>query len=129
METLKSEVKFDTIAYASTLNYIDNWLTLTFTNKETKDVYSSTALIEKKNDNFSGLLILPNGKETLFYAKKQQKSIENKGGKEDEKEDEQKIEIVPLTYPNVGYGFSELPKQQNILLKTQRFGQMKKMEF
>ena len=115
METLKSEVKFDTIAYASKLNYKDNWLTLTFTNKKTKDVYSSTALIEKKNDNFSGLLILPNGKETLFYATRQKKPKENKGGKEDKKEDEQKIEIVPLTYPNVGYGFSELPKQQNIL--------------
>ena len=54
IETLKSEVKFDTIAYASKLNYIDNWLTLTFINKETKDVYSSTALIEKKNDDFGG---------------------------------------------------------------------------
>ena len=115
METLKSEVKFDTIAYASKLNYKDNWLTLTFTNKETKDVYSSTALIEKKNDNFSGLLILPNGKETAFTAIKQKASEENKDKKEDKKEDEQKIEIVPLTYPNVGYGFSELPKQQNIL--------------
>ena len=118
IDKLKSKVKVDTVAYASKLNYKDNWLTLTITNKETTDIYNSTALIEKNNDNFSGLLISPSGKETAFTAIKQKASEENKDKKEDKKEDEQEIEIVPLTYPNVGYGFSELPKQQTILFKN-----------
>jgi imidazolonepropionase-like amidohydrolase len=118
MDKLKSKVKVDTIAYASKLNYKDDWVTLMITDKETKDVYNTTALIEKNNDNFSGLLISPSGKETAFTAIKQKASEEKKDKKEDKKEDEQEIEIVPLTYPNVGYGFSELPKQQTILFKN-----------
>ena len=116
IDKLKSKVKIDTVAYASKLNYKDDWLTLTITDKESLDVYNSIALIEKNNDNFSGLLISPSGKETTFTAIKQKASKKNK--KEDKKEDEQEIEIVPLTYPNVGYGFSELPKQQTILFKN-----------
>ena len=118
IDKLKSEVKVDTVAYASKLNYKDDWLTLTITDKESIDVYNSIALIEKNNDNFSGLLISPSGKETTFTAIKQKASEKNKNKKEDKKEDEQEIEIVPLTYPNVGYGFSELPKQQTILFKN-----------
>ena len=116
IDKLKSKVKIDTVAYASKLNYKDDWLTLTITDKESLDVYNSIALIEKNNDNFSGLLISPSGKETTFTAIKQKAYKKNK--KEDKKEDEQEIEIVPLTYPNVGYGFSELPKQQTILFKN-----------
>ncbi|MFT4801686.1 MAG: imidazolonepropionase-like amidohydrolase [Flavobacteriaceae bacterium] len=118
IDKLKSEVKVDTVAYASKLNYKDDWVTLMITDKETTDVYNTTALIEKNNDNFSGLLILPSGKETVFTAIKQNDSKKKKDIKEDKKSANQEIEIVPLTYPNVGYGFSELPKQQTILFKN-----------
>lgn len=118
IDKLKSEVKVDTVAYASKLNYKDDWVTLMITDKETTDVYNTTALIEKNNDNFSGLLILPSGKETVFTAIKQNDSKKKKDIKEDKKNANQEIEIVPLTYPNVGYGFSELPKQQTILFKN-----------
>ena len=48
IDKLKSKVKIDTVAYASKLNYKDDWLTLTITDKESLDVYNSIALIEKK---------------------------------------------------------------------------------
>merc|ERR1712127_870977 len=44
IDKLKSKVKIDTVAYASKLNYKDDWLTLTITDKESLDVYNSIAL-------------------------------------------------------------------------------------
>ncbi len=116
MKKMKSTVKVDTLEYTSKLNYKDDWLTITITDKESKDVYNSTALIEKDNANFSGILILPNGKQTNFTAFKKEGYKEEK--KDEEKNNEDEIEIVPITYPNVGYGYSEKPKQQTILFKN-----------
>ena len=116
MAKLKSEVKIDTLKFPSKLSYQDNWITLSITNEETKEVYRSTAIITKENDNFSGRLILPNGLESTFSATK--KASEASEKEEEKKKTSDKAELVPLTYPNVGYGFSELPKQQKILIKN-----------
>ncbi len=117
LNKLKSEVKIDTLKYPSKFTYKDNWITLSFTNKESKEVYNSTAIIKKDTDNISGKLLLPNGRETTFTAIKKEVSEEEKDEKKEENTTEE-IEIVPLTYPNVGYGFKEIPKQQTILFKN-----------
>lgn len=115
-DKVKSEVKVDTLKYPSKFTYKDNWITLSFTDEESKEVYNSTAIIKKDTDNISGKLLLPNGKETTFTAIKKYVS-EKKDEKKDENTSEE-IEIVPLTYPNVGYGLTEIPKQQTILFKN-----------
>ncbi|MCF6308560.1 MAG: amidohydrolase family protein, partial [Flavobacteriaceae bacterium] len=116
LDKVKSEVKVDTLKYPSKFTYKDNWITLSFTDKESKDVYNSTAIIKKDTDNISGKLLLPNGRETTFTAIKKDVSEEKDEKKEENTSEE--IEIVPLTYPNVGYGFTEIPKQQTILFKN-----------
>ena len=114
---LEATVKVDTLIYDSKLSYKDDWVTISITDKETKDVYNSTALIEKNHSNFSGILILPDGTQTNFTAlKKEEKKEENKEKQKEEKNSD--IEIVPLTYPNVGYGYLERPQKQTILFKN-----------
>ena len=113
---LKSEVKIDTVVYPSKLSYKGNWITFSFTDEETKESYRSTAIIKKIDANISGRLILPNGSESNFIATK--KSSEEPVKKANEKKDSVLPVVVPLTYPNVGYGYSELPKQQKILFKN-----------
>lgn len=119
MSKLKSEVKIDTIKYPSKLSYKENWVMLSFTDEETKEVYRSTAIIPKEGDNFSGKIVLPNGQERSFSAtsKPASDSEEKKDDKEDEKNSETP-EIVPMTFPNVGYGFNEIPKPQKVLFKN-----------
>jgi imidazolonepropionase-like amidohydrolase len=116
MAKLKSEVKIDTIKFPSKLSYQDSWITLSITDEETKKVYKSTAIIKKDNDNFSGRLILPNGLESTFSATK--KASDGSIKEEGKKKISSDPELVPLTFPNVGYGNSELPKQQNVLIKN-----------
>ncbi len=118
LNKIKSEVKIDTIKYPSKFTYKNNWITLSFTDEEKKEVYNSTAIIKKDSDIISGKLLLPNGRETTFTAIKKEVSEEEK--KDDKKEDitSDKIEIVPITYPNVGYGYTEIPKQETILFKN-----------
>ena len=114
---LEATVKVDTLIYDSKLSYKDDWVTISITDKETKDVYNSTALIEKNHSNFSGILILPDGTQTNFTAlKKEEKKEEKKEKQKEEKNSD--IEIVPLTYPNVGYGYLERPQKQTILFKN-----------
>ena len=114
---LKATVKVDTLTYDSKLSYKDDWVTISITDKETKDVYNSTALIEKNHSNFSGILILPDGTQTNFTALKKEEKKEEK--KEKQKEDKNShVEVVPLTYPNVGYGYLERPQKQTILFKN-----------
>ena len=118
MEKLKSVVKVDTVEYTSKLNYKDDWVSLLITDKETKDVYNTTALIEKNTENFSGKLISPKGTESTFTAIKQESKEEEDKEKEDKEKEDKEIVILPLTYPNVGYGFTEKPKQETILFKN-----------
>ena len=114
---LKATVKVDTLIYDSKLLYKDDWVTISITDKETKDVYNSTALIEKNHSNFSGILILPDGTQTNFTAlKKEEKKEEKKEKQKEEKKSD--FETVPLTYPNVGYGYLERPQKQTILFKN-----------
>ena len=114
---LKATVKVDTLIYDSKLLYKDDWVTISITDKETKDVYNSTALIEKNHSNFSGILILPDGTQTKFTAlKKEEKKEEKKEKQKEEKKSD--FETVPLTYPNVGYGYLERPQKQTILFKN-----------
>ena len=114
---LKATVKVDTLIYDSKLSYKDDWVTISITDKETKDVYNSTALIEKNHSNFSGILILPDGTQTNFTAlKKEEKKEEKKEKQKEEKKSD--FETVPLTYPNVGYGYLERPQKQTILFKN-----------
>ncbi len=120
---LKSEVKLDSVIYPSKLSYQVNWVTLSFTDKETKQTYRSSSFIPKKGEYFSGKLILPNGLESTFSARKKatsdSKDQDAKSTKEsDEKKSSEVLELVPITYPNVGYGFSEKPKQKNLLFKN-----------
>jgi len=110
-----SEIKIDTITYPSKLKYTTNWITLSFKDKKTKENYSTTAIIPKFGTSFSGKLILPNGTESSFSATKKDSSNEEK---KETKTIPDAIEIFPITYPNVGYGFSEIPKQQTILFKN-----------
>ena len=114
---LEATVKVDTLIYDSKLSYKDDWVTISITDKETKDVYNSTALIEKNHSNFSGILILPDGTQTKFTAlKKEEKKEKQKEKQKEEKKSD--FETVPLTYPNVGYGYLERPQKQTILFKN-----------
>jgi|TARA_R110002072_G_scaffold16233_3_gene63941 imidazolonepropionase-like amidohydrolase len=113
---LKSEVSVGDTKYPSKIEYSDNWVSLSFTDETTNEVFRTTGIIPKGDQNFSGRLLLPSGAEQEFMAVKQAGTVSEE--KKDKKEEDNKNEVVPITYPNVGYGFTTKPKQQNMLFKN-----------
>ena len=115
MSKPKIEVKQGEIKFPAKLTYKGNWMTFSFSSEDKKEAYAATGIIPKDGNNINGRLILPNGRESSFAAT-YSSSAEKK--KDDKKKVKKKPEVVPLTYPNVGYGYRSKPKQQNVLFKN-----------
>jgi imidazolonepropionase-like amidohydrolase len=115
----KAEVKVGEVKFPAKLEYSENWVSLSFTDEETKEVFRSTGIIPKQGQTFSGRILLPNGTESTFNATRKGDAVEEKKDeKDDKKGDDSKPEVVPVAYPNVGYGFKTKPKQQDMLFKN-----------
>jgi len=111
----KIEVKLGEANYPAKLSYEGDWVTFSFTSEDKKEAFAATGVVPKEGNNLSGRLILPNGAESSFSAAR----ITSAEKEKDEKKDKNEMpEVLPITYPNVGYGFSSKPKQQNILFRN-----------
>jgi imidazolonepropionase-like amidohydrolase len=111
----KMEVSMGETKYPSKITYANNWITFSFDDEESKETYRATAAVPKTGSNLSGRLILPNGIETSFTANR---TGDNEASSEDKKIESSTPEILPITYPNVGYGFTTKPKAQNLLFRN-----------
>ena len=109
------EVKQDTMKLASKIAYDNNWLIMSFATDNGDNTYRMTGATTEGSDNLSGLLVSPNGTETQFTAAKS-KAFEEKEGKDDKAKDASKV--MPVMYPNVGYGFANKPKSETVLFKN-----------
>ncbi|MGB3152240.1 MAG: amidohydrolase family protein, partial [Maribacter sp.] len=110
----KIEVKQDTLKLTSKIAYDDNWLKLSFITDKGTNAYRMIGAVTPDTDNLSGRLILPDGSESFFTANK------NAAFKEkDEKESEiDTPKMMPVTFPNMAYGFTSKPKQENLIFKN-----------
>ncbi|WP_405205789.1 amidohydrolase family protein [Aquimarina sp. LLG6339-5] len=115
----KAEVKLGETKLGSKMTYTNDWVFLTFTDADTtKTQYTRIVTAINKNPKFwSGKAILPNGSETTFTAKQKPKNAAKKDGKKSEDKKETP-KVLPVTYPNIAYGNSKLPKSENILFKN-----------
>ncbi|MGC1515366.1 MAG: amidohydrolase, partial [Maribacter sp.] len=112
----KIEVKQDTTKLTSKLAYDNGWITFSFsTDKEEEQTFRMTGAVTDKTDIISGRLMLPNGTESQFTATKT-KAFEAK--KEEDSKTDEAPKVMPITYPNVGYGFANKPKRQDVLFKN-----------
>lgn len=111
----KAKVKQGETEYPAVLSYQDDWVELSFTDKDKKNRYRATGRIPEKGNSFKGRLVTPNGNESSFTA-----TMTAPFSDAEKKEDTQETapEIVPVTYPNVGYGFKTRPKAENVLYRN-----------
>ncbi|WP_028375786.1 amidohydrolase family protein [Leeuwenhoekiella sp. MAR_2009_132] len=115
-------VKSGDTKLGSKIAYTDGWLNVMFTG-ENSEVKEYTRLMTQVNPqtSWSGNAILPNGKETGFTAtKKEAAEAEDTEAKdkEDADKEEDAVEVMPMTYPNIAYGYTQKPKAQTILFKN-----------
>ena len=110
------EIKLGDVKYPSKIEYKSNWVTFSLTDESNSETLRATGIIPTTGTDISGKLILPSGTETSFLATRKG-DAEKEDDKEKKKED--KIhEIVPITYPNTGYGFIKKPTQKDLLFKN-----------
>jgi len=107
-------VKQDTTKLASKIAFADNWLTLSFATDEGEKTFRMVGAVTGSSENLSGRLLLPDGSESKFTAIKSKSFIE----KDDSKKTADTPKVMPVTFPNLGYGFASKPKSENILFKN-----------
>jgi len=113
-----AEVKMGDSKIGSKLSFEDNWLTLLLSSPDTTktEFIRLVAKVPAPSKTISGKAILPDGKEMAFQAAKN--SDINKDKDSEDNKDEDTPDMLPVTYPNLAYGFNKKPKQENILFKN-----------
>jgi len=100
----------------SKIAYSDGWLNITFTGDADKKEYTRIIAQASNTTPWNGKAILPNGSESTFSISKKASTEEE----EEKEEDKEEItpEVMPLTYPNVAYGYDKQPQAETILFKN-----------
>ncbi|WP_425076007.1 amidohydrolase family protein [Psychroserpens sp. S379A] len=117
LNKLKSEITSNDKQRGSKVSYTDNWLSVAMTTKDsTKQEFIRLVAHVTDGKSLNGKALFPDGNEMTFYAKKLDLKTEDKSTK---KGDASEVKAtVAVTYPNMAYGFKELPKQETLLFKN-----------
>ncbi|GAB2774773.1 amidohydrolase family protein [Salinimicrobium soli] len=113
----KAEVNLDNKKIGSKVTYSNDWLNVLLSSPDTtKTAYTRlVAKVSAPAETLEGKAILPDGSETSFTANRTE-AAEKK--KDEKKKDVETHEVLPVTYPNMAFGFKSLPKQQDMLFKN-----------
>jgi len=107
----KLSVKKEEDKVVSKISYDQGWLTISITDEGT---YRMQALIDQARAPIAGQLTDPKGSISNFVATRTGDITK----KEDKKDKKEQPEVVAVTYPNVGYGFTSLPQANTYLFKN-----------
>ncbi|WP_246277488.1 amidohydrolase family protein [Winogradskyella ursingii] len=104
------------------ISYVDDWMNLTFkTADSTKNEFIRIIATTKDGNSLNGKATLPNGNDVSFYANKTKKDDVDDNDdkmKKDEDDKDGEVTMMPVTYPNLAYGFEEKPKAETLLFKN-----------
>ncbi|WP_394750033.1 amidohydrolase family protein [Spongiimicrobium salis] len=114
VRTPSAEIKQDSNTIKAKIGFKDNWLDLAFSTDQGKKKYRMTGLSTAGSDTIEGRLILPNGNESTF------KAIKTRAFSKKEKKGTtaEAAVVMPVAYPNVGYGYAQRPQQENMLFRN-----------
>ena len=97
------------------MTFANQWFTLLIkSNDDVKTNFLRLNGLVDNTENLSGKAILNNGSEVTWYAKKTApfKIVKDSSAVE------KPFAVQPVTYPNIAYGNTELPKAQTLLFKN-----------
>jgi imidazolonepropionase-like amidohydrolase len=123
-QELKANVKSEDHQLGAKLSFDNNWMNLLLTPADTTKTgfMRLVAKTDENKEDISGTAYLSDGSETSFRAIKMAATDKAQSEKEKEKDKEDKEEeihkILPVSFPNKAYGFSEMPKEENILFQN-----------
>lgn len=117
LSKLKAELKQDTVKIKSKVTYDDGWLSILYIPSDEKNSRYArlTAATGGVDDLTGGVATLVNGDRTTWTATKKDSK-----DKTDTKKDKEKasLKVMPLTYPNIGFGLKQKAVAETILFKN-----------
>ena len=113
----KGALKNGTKKLKSKFSFKDNWVQITLTNQENSTKFTRfVGTLSGPRNSFVGKVVDQNGNESTWTA--YPGVVKKKKTKKKKKSKTTTPFISPVTYPNVGYGFTTKPKQETILFKN-----------
>ncbi|HET8753645.1 MAG TPA: amidohydrolase family protein [Salinimicrobium sp.] len=113
----KAEIKLSDNKIGSKVTYENDWLTLLLSSPDTtKTEYIRLVSKIQDPEAFSGKAILADGSESSFTATRT--SIAEEDDEKEESKNDKFPEVLPVTFPNMAYGFKELPEQEDLLFRN-----------
>ncbi|THD66569.1 amidohydrolase [Robertkochia marina] len=114
LSKLKSEITKDSAKIASKIDYKNNWVNLFYTPGGEGDTEFVRLNAQTGKDNtLKGSGVLTDGSAVNWTA-----TLEKAFEPKDKKEDSKTPEVLPVSYPNMAYGFAQKPKQEEVLFKN-----------
>ena len=119
LSKLKTEITSDSLKLSSSLKYKNDWMHLMFSAKDTtqQNFIRVNAKIYLDAENITGTATLIDGTSPSIEIIRSSTQTEK-----DEKTKKEKVSItpklLPVSYPNGAYGFTELPQAETILFKN-----------
>ncbi|WP_037315140.1 amidohydrolase family protein [Salegentibacter sp. Hel_I_6] len=123
-EAPKASVKSGDTKLGAKLSFADNWMNLLLSPADTTATGFTrlVAKTEARSDKISGTAYLNDGSESNFSATKKTSTETAEADEEEEENGEEKEEdmreVMPVSFPNKAYGFSEMPKEETILFQN-----------
>lgn len=108
----KISIEKDSIKFPAKIVYNQDWVSIII--DDHKNFKKLSTKVSKNNTDLLGEAIVENGVSTTWKAKK----VESDDKAKKTANKSKVSEIVPITYPNVGFGFKEKPKTETILFKN-----------
>ncbi|MBT8324149.1 MAG: amidohydrolase family protein [Winogradskyella sp.] len=103
----------------STLTYSDDWINLIFkTADSTSNEYIRISAKTSNGNSLNGKAILPNGNEYDLNTVKVKSDDKDEEKDKNNTDKNEGVNMVDVTYPNMAYGFDELPKAETLLFKN-----------
>lgn len=113
----KLEITSQGKTLGSKISYTASWVYISMkTIDSTKQEFIRIVANVTDKNQLKGKAILPTGNELPFSATSKIKDKTEATAKK--KEDQNKDNFIPVTYPNMAYGFTELPKAETMLFKN-----------
>tara|TARA_R110002124_G_scaffold120987_1_gene279312 strand:- start:3737 stop:6712 length:2976 start_codon:yes stop_codon:yes gene_type:complete len=113
----KGALKNGTKKLKSKFSFKDSWASITLNNQNNTSKFTRfVGALNANQNSFSGTVIDENGNESSWTAIKKN-TVKKKASKKKKTETSTPF-VSPVTYPNVGYGFTSKPKQETILFKN-----------
>ena len=118
VEKQKGALKQETKSLKSKFSFKNNWVQITLNNEDDRKQFTRfIGRYSEKEHSFSGKVVDENGNESTWSAYQNRSKIAKPTAKKNKVKKTTPF-VAPVTFPNVGYGFVNKPKQETILFQN-----------